>query len=165
MNPPQLLYAFNEFSVRAQWRVVDDIVMGGHSDGHFAITPEKHGRFYGDVSLKDGGGFSSVRHRFNPPFNAQPFNRIFIRLKGDGSDYKFRLKSDPEAQFAYVHPFATSGEWEVIEITLAEMYPVRKGKRLDLPNFPGDVIGEISFLIANGREQPFQLLIDRLEML
>ncbi|WP_157976126.1 CIA30 family protein [Lewinella sp. IMCC34191] len=165
MNPPTVLYAFDEFAVRAQWRVVDDIVMGGHSEGHFAITEEKHGRFFGDVSLEDGGGFSSVRHRFEPPVDVAAHHRLFLRIKGDGSDYKLRIKADPKKDFAYVHPFSTSGDWEVIEVPLTEMYPVRKGQRLDQPNFPGDRIGEVSFLIANGREQAFQLLIDRMELL
>ncbi|MGB3799845.1 MAG: CIA30 family protein, partial [Lewinella sp.] len=160
-----LLYAFNEYSVRAHWRVVDDIVMGGHSDGHFAITEEKHGRFFGDVSLEDGGGFSSVRHRFDPAVDVTAHQRLFLRIRGDGSDFKFRIKADPEAGFAYVHPFSTTGDWEIIEVPLSEMYPVRKGRRLDQPNFPGTHIAEISFLIANGREQAFQLFIDRLELL
>ena len=165
MNTPTLLYAFNEYSVRAHWRVVDDIVMGGHSEGHFAITKEKHGRFYGDISLKDGGGFSSVRYQFNPPVTVTGHERIFIRLKGDGSDYQFRIKPDKNNDFAYRHAFSTSGDWQIVEVPLKEMYPVRRGKRLNQPNFSGQSLAEIRFLIATGRDQAFQLLIDRLEML
>ncbi len=164
MNPPLLLYAFNEFSVEALWRVVDDVVMGGHSEGHFAVTPEKRGRFYGDVSI-DGGGFSSVRHRMKPPVDATGRERLFIRLKGDGSDFQFRLKSDPEQAFSYASPFSTTGEWQIVEIPLADLYPVFRGDRLDRPNFRPGLIAEISFLIANGRDQAFQLLIDRMELL
>lgn len=164
MNPPAVLYAFNEYSVAARWRVIDDIVMGGHSDGHFAITREKKGRFYGEVSLRDGGGFSSVRHRFNPPVPTHAYSRLLLHLRGDGSDFQFRLKPNAQLDYSYVHPFPTSGEWEVVEVQLTEMYPVRRGERLQLPHFDGSRIAEISFLIANGREQPFQLLIDRLEM-
>ncbi|NJB84666.1 hypothetical protein GGR26_000411 [Lewinella marina] len=164
MNPPAILYAFNEYSVAARWRVVDDIVMGGHSDGHFAITEEKRGRFYGEVSLRDGGGFSSVRHRFNPPVETLAYQRVLLHLRGDGSNYQFRVKPNIEQDFSYVHPFPTSGEWQTVEVPLAEMYPVRRGDRLSLPNFDGSRIAEISFLIADGRDQAFQLLIDRLEL-
>ena len=165
MNPPKLLYAFDAYAVRAQWRVVDDIVMGGHSEGHFAITEEKHGRFYGDVNLTEGSGFSSVRHRFEEPVDVSAYERIFLRVRGDGSEYQFRIKSDPEADFAYVHRFTTTGEWQIVEVSLRDMYPVRKGRRLDEANFTGQTLREISFLISNGREQAFQLLIDRLELL
>ncbi|THH40036.1 CIA30 family protein [Neolewinella litorea] len=165
MNPPTSLYAFNEYSVAARWRVLDDIVMGGHSDGHFAITKEKKGRFYGAVSLRDGGGFSSVRHRFNPPVVTQAYNRVLLYVRGDGSGFEFRVKPNAQQDFSYVYPFSTSGEWEVIEVPLADMRPVRRGQALELPNFDGSRIAEISFLIANGREQRFQLLIDRLELL
>lgn len=165
MNPPVSLYVFDEFAVRATWHVVDDIVMGGHSEGHFAITPERHGRFYGDVSLRDGGGFSSVRHPFEEAVDCITRQRAFLRVRGDGSDYQFRIKADAEDDFSYVYPFTTSGEWEIIEVPLAEMHPVRRGERLARPDFPGERIAEISFLIANGREQAFQLLIDRIELL
>ena len=165
MNPPKLLYAFDAYAVLAQWRVVDDIVMGGHSEGHFAITEDKHGRFFGDVNLTDGSGFSSVRHRFDEPIDVSAYERVFVRVRGDGSEYLFRVKDDPTADFAYVHRFTTTGDWQIVEVSLRDMYPVRKGKRLEAENFAGRTIGEISFLISNGREQAFQLLIDRLELL
>lgn len=165
MEDSALLYKFDEYAVRAHWRVVDDIVMGGHSDGHFAITREKHGRFYGDVSLRDGGGFSSVRHRFHAPVSVAGRTQLRMRVRGDGSDYQLRLKVDPEADFSYVGRFATHGAWEEVSLVLAELYPVRRGKRLDRPNFGGPVIGELGFLIANEREQAFQLLIDRIDLI
>ena len=165
MEQPTILYRFDEFSVRAQWRVVDDIVMGGHSEGHFAITDEKHGRFFGDVSLRDGGGFSSVRYRFKEPVAVDPGQRIRLHLRGDGSEYQFRIKPEADIDYAYVFPIATSGEWETVLVPLGEMYPVRRGKPLDRPNFTGTRLAEMSFLIANHREQAFQLLIDYLEVL
>ena len=165
MEKSTLLYRFDEFAVRAHWRVVDDIVMGGHSEGHFAITDEKHGRFFGDVSLRDGGGFSSVRYRFEDPVAVDPAQRIRLHLRGDGSEYQFRIKPEADADYAYVFPFATTGEWETVVVPLKDMYPVRRGQRLDRPNFSAHRLAEMSFLIANRREQAFQLLIDRLEVL
>ena len=165
MEQSKILYRFDEFAVRAHWRVVDDIVMGGHSEGHFAITGEKHGRFFGDVSLRDGGGFSSVRYRFEEPVPVDPAQHIRLHLRGDGSEFQFRIKPDTAADYAYVFPFTTSGEWETVTVPLAKMYAVRRGKRLERPNFSGTRLAEMSFLIANHREQAFQLLIDYLEVL
>lgn len=165
MKKPIVLYRFDEFAVRAHWRVVDDIVMGGHSQGHFAITEEKLGRFYGDVSLRDNGGFSSVRYRFAEPYVLPAARTVRLHVRGDGSAYQFRLKSDVSADYVYAFPFPTSGAWEAIDVPLGAMYPVRRGTRLDQPSFSADRIAELGFLIANGRDQDFQLLIDRLEVL
>ncbi|WP_116125747.1 CIA30 family protein [Lewinella sp. IMCC34183] len=164
MQPPVELYVFNAYSVAALWKVVDDIVMGGHSEGHFAVTEEHHGRFYGDVST-DGGGFSSVRHALREPVDATGRKQLFLRVKGDGSEYQFRIREDVNAEFSYTYPFTTSGDWQIIEIPLEEMYPVRRGDRLDRPNFADGRIAEIGFLIANGRDQAFSLLVDRIEIL
>ena len=165
MEHPTILYRFDDYAVRAHWRVVDDIVMGGHSEGHFAITEEKHGRFFGHVSLRDDGGFSSVRYRFDTPFALGTGRTVRLHLRGDGSDYQFRIKPEQALDYVYAMPFATSGAWETITVDLDRMYPVRRGKRLDMPDFSGSQIAELGFLIANGKEQSFQLLIDRLEVL
>ena len=163
MTAPATLYAFNDYSVDALWHVVDDIVMGGRSEGHFAVTEEKYGRFYGKVSLENNGGFSSVRRAFSPPLDVQAYRRMFVRLKGDGSTYQLRIKADPGQRHNYVHEFTTTGEWEIIEIDFADLYPQYRGDRLDQPNFDGSRIAELGFLIGNGRAQAFELLLDRFE--
>lgn len=53
---------FNTFSNTNHWVIVDDVVMGGKSSGHFKIDEGK-GMFYGEISLENNGGFSSVRYR------------------------------------------------------------------------------------------------------
>ncbi|MCP9235744.1 CIA30 family protein [Lewinella sp. JB7] len=164
MPSEKTLYAFNEFSVGVRWRVVDDIVMGGRSEGHFAITERKHGRFYGHLSTENNGGFSSVHRKFDPPVDIAGYDRIRIRLRGDGSQYQFRVRATPEQRYQYTYEFDTTGDWEVIDIPLAQLYPVYRGNRLEEPNFRGDRLAEIAFLISNDRPQPFQLLLDRLEL-
>ncbi|MBB4078523.1 hypothetical protein GGR28_001136 [Lewinella aquimaris] len=164
MTRPKTLYAFNEYSVAARWRVVDDIVMGGRSEGHFAITKEKHGRYFGKVSLDNGGGFSSVRHAFVPSVDTSTNSRVLLRLKGDGSPYQFRVRPTAEQKYSYTYAFPTTGDWEVIDIPFSAMYPVYRGNRLEQPNFDGRQIAEIAFLINNGKAQSFQLLLDRIEL-
>mgnify|MGYP001794145454 CR=1 FL=1 len=60
------LFDFKKDSSLAGWSIVDDVVMGGRSAGHFKINREGHGEFYGTVSLENNGGFSSVRYAFDP---------------------------------------------------------------------------------------------------
>ena len=90
--------------------------------------------------------------------------RIIIRLKGDGKEYQFRVKSSTRDYYSYLGPFTTSGEWQEIEIPLASMYPAFRGRKLDLPNFSEDFIEEITFLIGNKKAESFKLLIDWIEL-
>ena len=55
--------------------------------------------------------------------------------------------------------FPTTGHWEEIKIPLRTMYPVRRGDRLDLPDYSGETLSQVRFMIANGRAESFQLEI------
>lgn len=159
-----ILFDFTQSSDIRNWRIVDDVVMGGRSSGEFSISEDGHGMFSGDVSLENNGGFSSVRY----PMAGMPVEAdgtIRILLKGDGKSYQFRVKHDRRYEYAYIHEFETTGEWQEIEIPLGELYPVYRGRRLNRANFDYNSIGELAFLIGNGRPQTFRLLIDKIEII
>jgi hypothetical protein len=158
-NEPMQLFEFNKNDNLSAWAVVDDVVMGGRSDGRFEINEQGHAVFSGDVSLENNGGFSSVRYRFQSK-DIRGFKYCKIRLKGDGKRYQFRVKKDRTDSQSYIHYFDTSGEWETINIPLAEMYPTFRGRRLDMPNYPVEQLEEIAFLIANKRNESFHLELD-----
>ena len=145
------------------WEIEDDVVMGGRSQGVFKLNEEGHAVFSGVVSLENNGGFSSLQWYF-PPMDVTAYTTALLRVKGDGKAYQFRVESEPGLRHNYVYTFATSGEWETIEVPLAEMYAEHHGNRLDLPNYPGKILSQIRFLIANGEAETFTLLIDRIEL-
>jgi len=160
----ETLFDFTQSSDIRNWRIVDDVVMGGRSSGEFSITEDGHGEFSGDVSLENNGGFSSVRYPMaDMPIEAD--GTIRILLKGDGKTYQFRIKHNRRYEYAYVHEFETTGEWQEINIPMDDMYPVYRGRRLNRPDFSHDSIEEVAFLIGNGRPQSFRLLIDKIEMI
>jgi len=159
--PSNSIFDFNSNCNLDNWYVVNDGVMGGLSEGHLTITKEGHGLFYGNVSLENYGGFTSIRYLLdNKKIKENAFCNI--RLKGDGKNYQFRVKSDEYQGFSYIYEFNTSGEWENIKIPLHEMYPSFRGRRLDMPNFSGEQIAEITFLIANKKAESFNLYIDQI---
>lgn len=158
-----VLFDFDSGSDLSNWRVVDDTVMGGRSAGNFGINAAGHGVFQGDVSLENNGGFSSIRYRF-PTQKMEGFSSIQIKLKGDGKRYQFRVKSDRYDRHSYIYHFQTSGDWEVIEIPLAEMEPKFRGRALRMSNYPGQVAEEIAFLISNKRAEAFHLEIDQISL-
>lgn len=158
-----MIYDFSQETKINDWMIVDDVVMGGRSNGSIKLDAEGQGVFEGTISLANNGGFSSVRHR-PEQIKVGDKTRIIIRLKGDGKEYQFRVKSSTRDYYSYLGPFTTSGEWQEIEIPLASMYPAFRGRKLDLPNFSEDFIEEITFLIGNKKAESFRLLIDWIEL-
>jgi hypothetical protein len=67
--------------------------------------------------------------------------------------------------YSYITDFKTTGEWQNLEISLKSMYPSFRGRRLDLPNFSQNHIEEITFLVANKKNENFKLLIDIIELI
>jgi NADH dehydrogenase [ubiquinone] 1 alpha subcomplex assembly factor 1 len=154
-----VLYDFAED--KGGWSVEDDGVMGGLSKGNFEVNEDGHGVFSGDVSLDNDGGFSSVQYYFDP-VDVLAYQTVCLRLKGDGKNYRFLVEAEKRARHYYETGFATSGEWETVEIPLADLVPVRRGDRLDLPNFPGETLAQIRLMIANARAESFRLEIERI---
>ncbi|KOH46577.1 hypothetical protein NC99_05540 [Sunxiuqinia dokdonensis] len=158
-----ILFDFSGASDLADWTVVNDDVMGGRSSGAISLNSEGNGVFEGTVSLENNGGFSLVRYPLGNT-NVEDFKKVLIRLKGDGKRYQFRLKRQATDYFSYVAYFETTGEWQVIEIPLQELYPAFRGRRLNEPNFQGDSIAEIAFLIGNQKNETFKLELDQVSL-
>jgi NADH dehydrogenase [ubiquinone] 1 alpha subcomplex assembly factor 1 len=158
-----IIFDFRVDSDISSWRIVDDVVMGGQSNGNFSINRNGHGFFHGAVSLENNGGFSSVRYHFDS-IDVTEFSTIVIRLKGDGKKYQFRVKSDVYDRFSYVAHFETNQNWQNIEIPFSLMYPSFRGMKLNRPNYPGKTMGELGFLIANKKEESFWLEIDKISI-
>jgi len=94
-----LIFNFTKEANLASWKVVDDGVMGGRSQGNFAINEAGNAVFEGTVSLDNYGGFSSVRHAF-PEKDVAKYSKVLLRVKGDGKKYQFRIK---EKRLLFLH--------------------------------------------------------------
>ncbi len=159
----QTIVNFKENASIKNWYVVDDVVMGGRSSGTFGLSKEGYGKFSGEISLENNGGFSSVRYALET-LNVRPESKIRIHLKGDGNSYQFRVKDKRRQYYSYITQFETTGDWQSIEITLADLYPTFRGRELDIPNFNHNTIEELRFLIGNKKPQKFQLLLESIEV-
>ena len=162
----QFPLALSDFSQRAdagEWKVVNDGVMGGKSNGEFVGTTKGYAEFKGNVSLENNGGFTSVRYGFESK-NIAGATSIKIRLKGDGKHYQFRLKKQVRDQIAYRYEFETSGEWETVIIPLKQMTPTYRGMVPNVPNYEVDVVSEIGFLIANKQAEQFNLWVEKITL-
>ena len=159
----KIIFDFNTNSSINNWIIVDDVVMGGRSLGDFELNNKGNGVFSGSISLENNVGFSSVRYRFEKLI-LEKFKTIVLKIKGDGKNYQFRIKHKSSDYASYITSFSSSGEWQEIEIPIKSMYPSFRGRKLDEPNFNHEFIEEITFLIANKKNEDFKLLIDKIEL-
>ena len=160
---PKILFDFSDPAAMRGWQVEDDVVMGGVSKGTLTRDPAGHLLFRGKVSLENNGGFSSIQNNFTP-IKVSDYQHARIRLKGDGKDYRFIVESGPNARHYYVAEFGTNGEWQEINIPLRKMYPMRRGDRLNIPDYPGQTLSQVRFMIANGRAESFKLEIASIKL-
>ncbi len=157
------LFEFSAESNIDNWQILDDVVMGGRSDGHFKINKDGHGEYTGNVSLENNGGFSSLRYYFET-VDSSDYTKFKIRIKGDGKSYQFRVKSNRYDRYSYIFKFETTEDWQTIEIPFEDMYASFRGYRLDIPNFEGKQMEEVAFLIGNKKKESFKLLIDSITL-
>jgi NADH dehydrogenase [ubiquinone] 1 alpha subcomplex assembly factor 1 len=157
------IYRFSSQSNLREWRIVNDGVMGGISRSNLLKTSEGYGQFSGHVSLENNGGFASIQLNQSTTI-PEEIKHIVLRVKGDGKQYEFRIKSNIYQSVSYVHPFKTTGEWQNIQLAINDFYPQYFGQKLNRPNFNYKNIEQISFLISNKQEEDFKLLIDNISM-
>lgn len=157
------IFDFNKRSNLSDWRVIDDSVMGGLSQGSITLNKDGHAVYSGYVTTENNGGFSSIRYNFGAK-DVSEFNFVVLKVKGDGKPYQFRLKQNKYNRYSYINYFNTSGKWQEVKISLKSFYPSFRGYRLNRPNFSGDKIEEIAILIGNKKKEDFQLLIDSIKL-
>tara|TARA_R110000751_G_scaffold31078_1_gene79061 strand:- start:41 stop:535 length:495 start_codon:yes stop_codon:yes gene_type:complete len=159
---------FDSPNEQQRWYAVDDGVMGGVSKSGFCVS-DGVGRFQGEVSLENGGGFASVRREpngFEPTLaDAQG---IALTVRGDGRTYQLRLKSTSLGNAsAYRVKFTPSQDaWETLHFSWDAFEAVRRGTLLsDAPAVTPSEIHQVGFLIADRTAGPFCLQINLIEPL
>jgi len=144
---------------KVRWRVTDDGVMGGLSNGKM-IFSQDHATFMGDISLDNNGGFSSVfRAVDNLP---QSFNKLVVGTQGDGQDYQLRLVIYINGyRLAYKHDFKTvANKREKLTFQLSDFKATFRGR--SIPNAPllnSEDIREVGFLMTKKVAGQFSLSI------
>jgi monofunctional biosynthetic peptidoglycan transglycosylase len=148
--------------INGAWVVIVDGVMGGRSSGTVDLTPGGL-VFSGTLSLENNGGFSSARRTLDE----RPEGRLGIRLRlrGDGRSYQLRLRPNRDYDgVAWRAQFATSGEWQDIELGFDAFEPVFRGRAVPQAGAidPGD-IRQLGFMIADRQPGPFTLEVRSIE--
>lgn len=160
-NTEKVLVDFAAVGEQDQWFVVNDGVMGGLSQGRFAIEADGRALFHGRLSLENNGGFSSIR-RAPHEYGLAGFAGVKLRVRGDGRIYQFRLRmSDRFDAIAYRAEFETQADtWTTLSIPFTAFEPTFRGQRVPgAPELRPERIVQIGFLIADKQAGPFRLSI------
>ena len=160
---PNIIFQFESDGSTNGWKIVDDRVMGGRSQGNFSVNSEGFGVFEGYVTTENNGGFSSLRYNFDG-IQTRGFESVVLKLRGDGKSYQFRLKGSENQRHSYIYTFKTTGSEQEIIIPLKDFYPGFRGSVLDMPNFDANQIEQIAFLIANKTNERFKLEIESISL-
>ncbi|TMO54741.1 CIA30 family protein [Pseudoalteromonas phenolica] len=139
------------------WFVVNDTVMGGLSESRLVVGTHSV-EFKGDVSLRNNGGFASVR----APFNLENKNaeQLSVVVKGDGKQYQLRLRVDQYLDGpAFVYKFQTSvNKTQTLVVTEDDFTLMYRGRTFYADyqlNF--DDVRSLGFMISEKQAGKFSL--------
>lgn len=113
------------------WFVVVDGVMGGLSQGS-AVQTAQSIIFTGSISLKNNGGFASLRTPYQN-YDLSEFTTVTIRYRSTGQDFALSLnkyKRFWQPNYKTNLPM-TDGEWQTLTCNLVDFNMYRLGDILE----------------------------------
>jgi hypothetical protein len=157
-----ILFDFDSEAASNSWVPINDVVMGGVSNSRFDYVGESTAKFSGTVSLKNSGGFASVRS--TPSLHdLRGYSGLLLRVRGDGKQYKMNLKAEAALDgVQYQAVFTTqAGAWTEIMIPFGKFVPMFRGVHThDSPPLDRASICSFGLLISDKQEGPFRMDID-----
>ena len=142
------------------WNIVNDDVMGGISKSNLSIDDENNLIFNGYLSLENNGGFASIRCELK---NNDLSNEdgIYLKVKGDGRKYQFRIQSKVSRWANYSNEFNTKKDLvQTFYLPFKDFKPSWRGRRLNnLPTLKGGDVTGIGFLLGDKIQGKFKLEI------
>lgn len=154
-------FSFTDDAEVRGWRTVLDGVMGGRSTGS-ARQGDGTLIFDGETSLKNNGGFSSMRSAL-PVGALDGADAIQLRVKGDGRTYIFGARSSSGAGgSSFWYRFETvDGEWQTVDVKIDDMERNFFGRGMRGKITPAQVRA-LEFYIYDKKAGPFRLEIDEI---
>lgn len=154
-----IMIDFSEQKSADSWRITNDGVMGGESEGRF-LSEQGKGVFNGNISLDNNGGFSSVFRLIDTlPSNLET---VTIDVEGDGLTYQLRMIVVLNGyRLAYKHDFNTvEGKRETLTFTLADFKASFRGRIIgNAPVLQSEDIRQVGFLVTRKTAGKFYLSI------
>ena len=167
LAPNQKEYLITDFQSRnLEWFIFNDGVMGGLSESELDVSSGL-ASYSGNVSLENYGGFASVRAPFNQSTD-ENFNKLKLRLKGDGKSYSFRLRKDNRFDgIAYKLDFDTeANSWQEITLPLEDFIGTYRGRTFSEERIlDSRDISQIGILIGDKQKGLFAIQLDWIKLI
>ncbi len=151
-------YVVTDFQqTQLEWQTVNDNVMGGVSEGGFALQDGTL-LFSGATSLANNGGFSSIRSK-KSNLGLEGYDGLKVRVKGDGRSYKVALRASNTGRWiAYWADFDTvQDEWLDIVVPFEDFVPTTFGRKLPGPKLNTALVNSVGFMMYDKAAGPFSL--------
>ena len=131
--PKDLKINFGSAQGAQGWRVINDGVMGGLSQGKAQLT-ENSILFQGNISLDNNGGFSSLKSPFQKT-DLSSFEFVEVRLKSKGQKFALTLETHERFYMPYfkINLSTKSEDWEVLHLKIADFKVYRLGQLMEKP--------------------------------
>ncbi|MEM6802980.1 MAG: CIA30 family protein [Bacteroidota bacterium] len=147
------------------WKPLNDGVMGGLSNGQVELT-ENTLKFFGEVSLDNFGGFTSVKSPFGQ-YDLSNSDKITIRYKTEGQIISISLE-DSEVFF---NPYFklllpdTEGRWAIVEADISDFkeYNLGQGGSTSISDDFLRNVRRIGFITSKKSEGKFFVEVDYLK--
>lgn len=157
-TPPATLFAFDRAN-EAEWDVVNDGVMGGHSAGFVEVT-EGTLRFTGTLVTQDGG-FTSVRARRDIDLTGQA--GIELRVRGSGRQFELEVDDGTRTYGRSISrraPIATTAEWTTVRVPFSALRSTIFGRAVNAAPLDVAHIRGVGLYIADGKDGTFRMEVD-----
>jgi hypothetical protein len=164
----EIKYDFGFEKEGFNWNIINDDVMGGLSKSTVDLT-ENSAVFSGYTSLKNNGGFASIRSPRGQK-DLSKYDKVRIRFRSNTNrEYAIRLglyELYYKPNFKYFFK-SESKDWKTIEFKLSEFKEYTLGRLTD-SSIEWALLNKvlrIGIIVADKKEGPFQIEIDYIEFI
>jgi hypothetical protein len=149
----------------ANWRAVNDGVMGGRSSGGPQFE-DGHMVFSGVINT-NGGGFSSIRALIRVGALGD-MSALKLRIKSDGRAYKVTLRTNARMGWRNVSfeakiPALQADKWAEVTVPFSDLRPTVFGRPVRGAPFDPAAVESIGIILADGQDGPFRLDVELVE--
>jgi len=161
-DTPIVLFDFTGADAAKEWQTVNDGVMGGISEGKFKITEQKTMEFFGTLSLKNNGGFASVRTK-GKKLGLEKGDTLVAKVRGDGREYQMNLYlNKPLIAFSYRATVQTKkDEWIEVKVSLDKFEATSFGRPVkDAGAVKPEEVNALGFMLGDKKAGPFKMEVE-----
>jgi len=155
---------FKDETKEVKWRTANDSVMGGQSKGNSYLTEAGNRLFAGEISLKNNGGFSSVR-TFGGEYDLSAYDGVKVRVRGDGRMYYFTLRTGNSRRLAFWYPMQTlAGDWKTYTIPFSSFYATSFGRKIPGMKLNTSKITSFGLMLYDKKDGEFSLELESVKI-